>query len=80
MSNTIINWRFWAYHLQVLRLSDWRWENRSRIIRWDRNAYHAKGGPGRKDGFWSPVELYEGKRYAVGLVLIIAAMIGSAVA
>ncbi len=71
MSNTIINWRFWAWHLQVLRWGDWRWNVRHNgwPIRICRNAYWAKGGIGRSTDDWTPIALYEGRRY-LGFMLI----------
>lgn len=77
MSNTIINWRFWAWHLQVVQPGDWRgyWREGLPIIRWSRNGYHAAGAPGRREPGWRAVELYEGRRYALALALIIALLV-----
>ena len=79
MSNTAINWRFWAWHLQVLMWRYWpgsirRGEWRS-LIRISHNGYWSKGGRGRRADEWTPVALYDGKRYAVGLIALIAALI-----
>lgn len=72
MSNTIINWRFWAYHLQVVRPGDWRGyiESGQPIITWFHNGYHRRGGEGRRQRPWWPIQLYEGRRYALALAVL----------
>lgn len=79
MSNTMINWRFWVWHLQVLQFSDWRWSDRGRIVRWSRNDYWSRGGRGRevREGGdrWTPVAFYEGRRYLIVLVALIALLV-----
>lgn len=68
MSNTIINWRFFVWHLQVVQPSDWRayrQEGRS-IVTWRRNPYAVKG---------SPIAFYEGRRYAAALALALAGLV-----
>lgn len=77
MSNTVINWRFGAYHLQVVRWGDWRSMIRAggSPITWGRNGYHAPGGPGRAAQGWTWIALYEGRRYALLLALIAATAI-----
>jgi hypothetical protein len=82
MSNTVINWRFWHWHLQVVRWSDWRgWIRSGRSpITLMRNDWHRGRGSLRypesmggalQDPEWKRVEFYEGKRYAVALVALI---------
>lgn len=80
MSNTVINWRFWAYHLQVLQWRDWSWRGwrgGDRIIRWSRNDYWGKGGPGRCSADWTPVAFYEGRRYLAVPAALIALLVWS---
>ena len=74
MSNSMINWRFGAYHLQVVQPGDWRAYRREGIpiVRWSSNRYHARGGPGRRQGWWMPVAFYEGRRYALALAALVA--------
>lgn len=58
MSNTIINWRFGSYHLQVVRLGDWRSEikmGRSPIT-WRHNPYHDSPEVRNAEG-WSWIKL-----------------------
>ncbi len=80
MSNTVINWRFWAYHLQVLRWSDWRWNVRENgwPVRWSLNRAHLKGGVCRSEPGWRPVAFYEGSEYLPVPVLLIALAIWAA--
>lgn len=77
MSNTIINWRFLAWHLQVVQPGDWRSYLRDGvpIIRWSRNPYHARGGAGRREGWWNPVAFYEGRRYLLLIIALIALIV-----
>lgn len=74
MSNTVINWRFGAYHLQVIRWGDWRCymrEGRSPIT-WRRNGYHAKP---LRPANWQRVQLYQGRGYLALPVAMLAAAI-----
>lgn len=75
MSNTIINWRFWSYHLQVTRPRDWRWRRRGDIIRWSHNPYHAPGRYYREQRDWPRVDLIAGAGYAWGALALIALLI-----
>lgn len=81
MSNTIINWRFWHWHLQVIRWGDWLpWIRSGRSpITFMANDWHRGRGSvrypgsleGEQDPEWKRVELYEGRRYlAVPLALV----------
>lgn len=76
MSNLMINWRFWTYHLQVVRFSDWSSYLRSAhpIVTWTRNLRHAPGGLSRGAG-WRPVEFYTGRGYAFALAALLAMIV-----
>lgn len=80
MSNTVINWRFWAWHFQVLRWGDWRWNVRHNgwPIRISHNGYWAKGGRGRESDEWFPIALYDGGGYMIALIVLILILIGLA--
>lgn len=75
MSNTVINWRFWAWHFQVLRWGDWPGSIRrgdwGDLIRISHNGYWAKGGRGRESDEWFPVALYEGGGYMIALIVLV---------
>jgi hypothetical protein len=61
MNNTIINIRFGAWHLQVVRFGDWRGEisiGRSPVT-FRRNDWHAKGSLERSDPEWRWFQIYE---------------------
>lgn len=78
MSNTMINWRFWHYHLQVLQWRNWSWRgwrDGDRIIRWSRNDYHAPGGRGREEDGWRAIEFYEGGGIGAALAFLALALI-----
>lgn len=77
MSNLMINWRFWTYHFQVVRLRDWRSELRMHRLpfRLSRNRAHAIGGSARSWEHWKRVELYEG----AGWFWLALALVGLAI-
>ncbi len=85
MSNTIINWRFWHWHLQVIRPGDWRgWirDGRSPVTLtandWHRgpgSLRYPKSAGGRADPTWRRVEFYEGRRYLLVPVALIALLV-----
>lgn len=82
MSNTVINWRFGAWHLEVLRWDEWPlairlglWRD---LVRWNRNLWHAPGGTGRLDPDWRWLEFYDGAGYVFVLLGLAALLIGLA--
>ena len=63
MSNLIINWRFGRWFFQVTRPSDWG---------------HTVGSPVTLKRYPSPrpgVALYQGRRYFVGLVVLLGVIL-----
>lgn len=79
MSNLIINWRFWIWHLQVVQRGDWRSYRAAGLplITWTRNDFHLEPDPSLNwPPLWRrPVAFYEGKRYAIALALIVGALL-----
>lgn len=68
MSNLIINWRFWLWHLQVVQPDDWGPYRRAGrpIVRWSRNAFRHPLG-----SLLPPIAIYEGWRYFLGLIVLL---------
>lgn len=85
MSNTIINWRLWHWHLRVIRWGDWPgWVRDGRSpITLTCNEWHR--GPGslryperldfQQDPEWKWIELYEGLGYVPALLALIALIV-----
>lgn len=73
MSNLILNIRFGAYHLQLTRMSDWRY-------RWpltiSHNPVHADPAYRARQGDWRWFENYEGGRWLLaGIVALVAGIV-----
>ena len=85
MSNLIINWRFWAWHFQVVRWGDWRSyiHHGYSLVTFTRNNWHHGLGSvrypaalgGKQNPDWKRIEFYQGKRYAAALGLAIAGLV-----
>lgn len=87
MSNTIINWRFWHWHFQVLRLSDWGWtirDRRSPVLLFPNDWHRGRGSVrypeslgGQQNPEWKRIEFYDGGAYAIALALLLVLIIWS---
>jgi hypothetical protein len=70
VSSLIINWRIWCWFLQVQPWGDWarNWRNGRANVTWT-------SLPGRPRKGEAPVALYQGRRYALLLVLLVLAIL-----
>jgi hypothetical protein len=75
MSSLIINWRFGRWFLQVEPWSDW-----ARNRRWGRRNVTLTPASNRPRAGESWVSLYQGRRYAVALAVLLGLIVWAVVA